>query len=131
MNKPDWKDAPEWAEWLAQDADGAWWWFQNEPEQRGGGEDGRWHPLTTGKFYRATKSSQPGPKEPRPKPSITSIHIDHEKNSTWTVMVGDNVLCRFDSKNMGNNPNAPQLLALANNTLRDVCNMAELSAFGQ
>ena len=30
--KPDWKDAPEWAQWLAMDGDGAWWWFQNEPE---------------------------------------------------------------------------------------------------
>lgn len=31
MSKPDWKDAPEWANWLAQDADGEWNWFQFEP----------------------------------------------------------------------------------------------------
>lgn len=29
---PDWKDAPEWAEYLAMDSNGAWWWFENEPE---------------------------------------------------------------------------------------------------
>lgn len=29
--KPDWKDAPEWAQWLAQDKDGRWFWYQNKP----------------------------------------------------------------------------------------------------
>lgn len=29
--KPDWKDAPEWATWLAQDCDGEWYWFDIEP----------------------------------------------------------------------------------------------------
>ena len=33
MNKPDWKDAPEWAVWLAQDADGEWWWYQMRPHK--------------------------------------------------------------------------------------------------
>ncbi len=30
--KPDWKDAPEWAQWLAVDPDGSWFWFEKEPE---------------------------------------------------------------------------------------------------
>jgi hypothetical protein len=30
--KPNWKDAPEWAQWLAQDESGDWWWYENEPE---------------------------------------------------------------------------------------------------
>ena len=29
--KPDWKDAPEWAEWLAMDGNGAWVWHATEP----------------------------------------------------------------------------------------------------
>jgi hypothetical protein len=29
--KPDWKDAPEWAKWLAMDEDGQWHWFDIEP----------------------------------------------------------------------------------------------------
>jgi hypothetical protein len=29
--KPDWKDAPEWANWLAMDSNGEWNWFKNEP----------------------------------------------------------------------------------------------------
>lgn len=29
--KPDWKDAPEWANWLAMDPDGGWCWFEKEP----------------------------------------------------------------------------------------------------
>ncbi len=32
MNKPEWKDAPEWANWLAMDGDGTWWWYDLEPE---------------------------------------------------------------------------------------------------
>ncbi len=26
--KPDWKDAPEWAKWLAQDGNGSWWFYE-------------------------------------------------------------------------------------------------------
>lgn len=29
--KPDWKDAPEWAQWLAMDSDGYWYWYSHEP----------------------------------------------------------------------------------------------------
>lgn len=29
--KPDWKDAPEWANYLAMDADGYWYWYENLP----------------------------------------------------------------------------------------------------
>ena len=29
--KPDWKDAPELAEYLAQDKDGRWFWYELEP----------------------------------------------------------------------------------------------------
>lgn len=33
-NKPDWNDAPQWAQWLAQDENGRWYWFEDEPELR-------------------------------------------------------------------------------------------------
>jgi hypothetical protein len=36
--KPDWATAPDWAQWVAQDDDGSWWWFQTEPEN----VDGLW-----------------------------------------------------------------------------------------
>lgn len=29
--KPDWKDAPEWARYLAMDKDGSWYWYEEEP----------------------------------------------------------------------------------------------------
>ncbi len=29
--KPSWKDAPDWAQWLAMDEDGKWWWYENPP----------------------------------------------------------------------------------------------------
>ena len=28
INRPSWNDAPEWAQWLAQDGDGDWWWYE-------------------------------------------------------------------------------------------------------
>lgn len=31
MNKPDWKDAPEWANWMAQDECGSWGFFAKKP----------------------------------------------------------------------------------------------------
>lgn len=31
MNKPNWCDAPDWANWLAQDGDGEWWWHECKP----------------------------------------------------------------------------------------------------
>lgn len=38
MSKPEWKDAPKWAEWLAKDKDGFWWWYEAEPFQLCGKE---------------------------------------------------------------------------------------------
>ena len=35
MRKPNWKDAPEWAMYLAQDAVGSWCWYQEMPEWEG------------------------------------------------------------------------------------------------
>ena len=29
--KPDWKDAPEWANWVAMDFDGTWYWYEKQP----------------------------------------------------------------------------------------------------
>lgn len=36
MNKPDWNDAPEWANYLAMDNTGIWYWHELEPEQEYG-----------------------------------------------------------------------------------------------
>ena len=34
-NKPSWHDAPDWAEWLAQDQSGSWWWYDKKPVSGG------------------------------------------------------------------------------------------------
>jgi len=31
MTKPNWNDAPEWAEWLAQEENGDWFWHEEKP----------------------------------------------------------------------------------------------------
>ena len=30
--KPDWKDAPPWANFLGRDSNGYWYWYENEPD---------------------------------------------------------------------------------------------------
>ena len=32
MSKPEWnEDTPKWANWLAQDSTGYWYWWENKP----------------------------------------------------------------------------------------------------
>jgi len=31
MSKPEWSEAPAWSQWLAQDANGLWVWFEYKP----------------------------------------------------------------------------------------------------
>lgn len=31
MSKPSWDDSPTWANYLAQDYDGSWTWYENKP----------------------------------------------------------------------------------------------------
>lgn len=31
MSKPNWTDAPEWAKYVALDADNTWWWYESKP----------------------------------------------------------------------------------------------------
>lgn len=33
--KPDWKSAPKWAKYLAQDSDGLWNWYSKKPKLLG------------------------------------------------------------------------------------------------
>ena len=35
--KPEWEDAPEWANWLTQDIDLCWYWHELEPKFVDGG----------------------------------------------------------------------------------------------
>lgn len=42
MSKPEWKDSPEWANYLVQDREGVWVWFANEPEPFNYGANGYW-----------------------------------------------------------------------------------------
>jgi hypothetical protein len=32
MTKPDWKDAPKWARYVAMDSGGAWYWYEGMPK---------------------------------------------------------------------------------------------------
>lgn len=50
--KPSWSDAPEWANWLAMDEDGRWYWFEHQPEYA---SDGVWRDYEDGRYETAIK----------------------------------------------------------------------------
>jgi hypothetical protein len=48
-------DIPDWAAWLAQDADGAWWAYEAEPNQQHNG----WYENEVGRIRRLCRTSPP------------------------------------------------------------------------
>ena len=61
--KPDWKDAPEWARYLAMDSDGSWWWYKLRPNC-----DDPWFWNSAGKAESIKISGWQNTLEERPKP---------------------------------------------------------------
>lgn len=53
--KPSWDDAPEWAQWLAMDGDGLWYWFEDRPYFDGGAV-GEWMLGWPSKYERCSDS---------------------------------------------------------------------------
>ncbi len=46
--KPDWSEAPEWANYVAMDADGEWFWYADKPCIANSAwlpDKGRWEPF--------------------------------------------------------------------------------------
>ena len=60
--KPDWKDAPEWANWLAQDHNGEWYWYEFQPNYY----NSRWYP-TKGRVRKVNITDWEYSLEERPK----------------------------------------------------------------
>lgn len=55
MSKPDWKSAPSWAEWLAQDISGFWNWYEIKPDK----DPSCLYWLCTGEYKYAGDSERP------------------------------------------------------------------------
>jgi len=57
---PNWQHAPSWANYVAMDQDGSWWWHEFEPTPCGStwGGGGRVHPVSFG-AWRETMSERP------------------------------------------------------------------------
>ena len=62
MSKPTWDSAPEWANWLAQDSDGRWFWYELEPRER----ETEWVACGIYEPASLTDHNPLGPKEPCP-----------------------------------------------------------------
>lgn len=67
--KPDWKDAPEWAQWLAMDGDGCWFWFEAKPLLAYPGcDDCYWKAARATKFRMAHGAPKPSADTLEPRP---------------------------------------------------------------
>jgi Asp-tRNA(Asn)/Glu-tRNA(Gln) amidotransferase A subunit family amidase len=55
VNPPDFPHAPPWVAWLAQDADGAWWGYEAEPNQQHNG----WYENEVGRVIRLGAGAPP------------------------------------------------------------------------
>lgn len=62
MRKPEWRHAPQWANYVAMDGNGEWFWFENEPKVADEGED-IWRPNhgRNEKAFHWTESSERRP----------------------------------------------------------------------
>ncbi|HPS39448.1 MAG TPA: hypothetical protein PL124_08570 [Candidatus Cloacimonadota bacterium] len=63
--KPDWKDAPDWAKWLAMDANGIWGWYSNKPtivDELDGewfSDTGKWEEVSTSGWEKTLEKRPP------------------------------------------------------------------------
>lgn len=63
--KPEWKNAPAWANYLAADVDGAWYWFEDRPipgivAWRNSTHDGRFvEACTTNEYWKDSLEARP------------------------------------------------------------------------
>lgn len=48
-------DMPDWVNWLAQDADGQWWGYEAEPNER---DDG-WYENEVGRYIKLVQAPPP------------------------------------------------------------------------
>jgi len=87
IEKPSWDDAPEWANYLAQDKNGEWFWYEDKPIELTGywnNQTGKARKINEVKDWTDTLEKRPSP--------ITSIwdllpqevkYIAMDMNGTW------------------------------------------------
>lgn len=56
MDKVEVPNLPDWADWIAQDADGTWWAYEAEPNQH----DIGWYENEVGRIQRLSRA-EPNP----------------------------------------------------------------------
>lgn len=53
VTRPDWDDAPHWAQFVAQDSDGEWYWFEEKPRLY------KWQAWGANGCYEYVETSEP------------------------------------------------------------------------
>ena len=88
MTKPNWKDAPDWAQWLAQDYTGEWYWYKEMPTQESDSwhNNGRW---TICNIEVAPNKNWQSTLEARPKEELQhNVHYIDNTDCTVKFEVG-------------------------------------------
>jgi hypothetical protein len=70
--QPNWDDVPEWANWLAQDANGGWYLYENKPDS-GLAQWGRVDKRGAGRF--STNPNWIGTLQQRPAPATPKVEV--------------------------------------------------------
>jgi hypothetical protein len=80
---PSWDDAPEWANWLAQDYDGMWWYYENKPIKNVGkyGNGGK-KSLACNKNWQQTLQHRP---KPTPQVKVGQFWIHTKTGQQYIV----------------------------------------------
>ena len=71
-------DLPAWAKWIAQDKSGAWWAFEQEPNQ---GHD-FWYENEVGRYQKISKTCANPESSPNLKPGLNP-ELNQKPNLKW------------------------------------------------
>lgn len=82
--KPSWESAPDWANWLAQDKDNQWLWYEDKPYPKAGNwyQDRR---STLVKFKNWTQTLEQRPKPPEPQIEVGQVWRNLKNKENYTV----------------------------------------------
>lgn len=88
--KPSWDKAPEWANWVARDLNGEWWWYEDKPIARSDAfmaSTGRCESANLTTVWDEVLESRPEvspPSDPDITDGETRYLLTKEQLQTWT-----------------------------------------------
>jgi hypothetical protein len=96
--QPNWDDAPEWANWLAQDSSGAWYWHESRLQPYLDGEHRQNIKTENRRFEKASQSEEwEKSLQQRPKPPALAVEV----GQVWRCIDGKKSDSDYCIKSLG------------------------------